>query len=82
MQCAVCKNFYPPGFTKKIPNQEKNVFMCKFCEKGKDKIMEVDKVTGELFWDNKEQVINKYKAYLKKVVTDQQERQSLFRNIK
>jgi hypothetical protein len=45
-KCQLCHEFYPPGFTKPIPGTKYH--KCKFCEQGKDKILETSTITGDL----------------------------------
>lgn len=71
-QCAKCKEFLPPNYTEVIPNQPKIADTdeypqhCIFC---KNDITEVEVDDPQKGWTKytKEQCINDYKAFLKKI---------------
>jgi len=80
MQCVICKSFLPPGMTKPIKGTK--VHKCIFCEQGKDRILNVSSITGDIHWDIKEDIVREYKSLIDKLAFDQKERQNLIRGIK
>lgn len=79
MLCSVCKKFLPPGFTEPIPNT--NLHKCKFCIQGKDKIMSISKIHGDVQWDIKEKIIHDYKVMLDYYAKSSQSRKGLIKTI-
>lgn len=79
MRCVVCKNFYPPGFTEPIPDTIYH--KCKFCKEGKDSMLVKSNITGDLHWDNKDQIVSEYKMYINKLAKNREARSALIKGI-
>jgi hypothetical protein len=77
MQCVVCRNFYPPGFTNPIPDTKYH--KCKFCEQGKDQIMSVSALDKGVQWDVKNVIVEQYKRYLNDLASSAKRREGLIK---
>ena len=79
MQCVVCKEFLPPGFTEPIPDTKYH--KCKFCKEGKDEILTVSSISGEMQWDIKKKIVYEYKQYLNEIAKNQKKRETFIKGI-
>jgi len=80
MQCVICHEFLPPGFTEPIEGTNKH--KCIFCKEGKDRIMRQNKSTLDLSWDIKSEIVYDYKTLCNDIAMKSDVRKGFLSGIK